>query len=730
MTRAVSRYLSAVSALGLFVGAVAPSWAQTADRADPVVESAASGGDIIVTASKRAEKLSDVAGGVSAMTGAQLEAIGAQDFKDYLTRTSGVAFNEGPSNNSAAVIRGIGTTAGLDQGQGSTGYFINDIPMNEPGYTIVIPDIDAFDVSRVEVLRGPQGTLFGSASLGGAINFISNLADPNGFHAAAEGAIGTTRFSAGEVNYRAKGMINVPLVTDKLAVRLVATQRVDAGYIDNIGTHIDGSNDVHTFGMRGSIVFTPDADTRISYLGLYQKTRTDDPSVSNLGLGLLKRSSNFEVPMIFKTQLHSLRLDHDFGFATATMIGTYNRKTGDIYDDFTSIPFYAGLNPGNHYFLQAGQSDTFSYEVRFASPKGERFDWLIGATHIDTTKGFQEHLSSPGYAAAHPGQVAAGLTRGDEYYYGASHTKGDENALFGEANLHFGPVTVTGGGRLFRTQTDTRTDQFGIFFGGTVINPPYRVKDSGFAPKASIKFQPTPDLMFYALASKGYRFGSPNTLPQLAGSPIPAGTTSDSLWNYEVGTRFSLIDRKLFVSITGFYIDWTNLQVRLRRVGDGLTYGANAGAAEIYGAEAAATLNLGGLSLVSNLTYLDAKLTEDIPTAVPPLASGKRLPSAAKWRISNTASYNFGGRAAPTVTLLHRYVSRSPGFLNENTTFAPYHIFDARVSAKIGDITIAAFAENIGDKRAITFGYQDFGSGASRFIVKPRTFGVQANWAM
>ena len=722
MNRLILRYAPAVSAIALLVAGAAPAWAQSIqDEAG-----AETGGDIIVTANKREERLRDVAGGVSAVTGEQLQAIGAQDFKDYLTRSPGVAFNEGPSNNSTAVIRGIGTTAGLDQGQGSTGYFINDIPMNEPGYTIVIPDIDAFDVSRVEVLRGPQGTLFGSASLGGAINFITNLADPSGFHAAADGSIGTTRFSDGEVNYRAKGMVNVPLIADKLAVRLVVTQRVDAGYIKNIGTGVDGSNDVHTFGARGSIVFTPDVDTSISYLGLYQKTDTDDPSVSNLGLGLLQRSSNFETPMIFKTQLHSLRLDHDFGFATATVLGSYNRKTGDIFDDFSVA--YGFLNPGNHYFLQAGQSDTYSYEVRFASPKGETLEWLVGATHIDTTKGFQEHLSSPGYAAAHPAEVAAGLTQGDEYYYGASHTKGDENALFGELNLNLGKVTLTGGGRLFKTRTDTYSDLRGIF--GTGVNPAYKVSDSGFAPKASIKYQPTDDFMVYALASKGYRFGSPNTLPPLAGSPIPPGTSSDSLWNYEAGTRFSLVDRKLFLSVTAFYIDWTNLQVRLRRLGDGLTYGANAGAAEIYGVEASASLNLGGFSLNSNLTWLDAELTEDIPTAVPPLSSGKTLPSAAKWRISNTAAYNFGGAAEPTVTVLHRYVSRSPGFLNEDTSFAPYHIFDARVSAKLGDFTVAAFAENIGDRRAVTCGYQDFGTGSTRFIVKPRTLGVQVNWAL
>ncbi|MBB5686881.1 TonB-dependent receptor [Sphingobium boeckii] len=720
----------AISAIAMMMAGATPAWAQEA------VEDSASntGNEIIVTAGKRQERLGDFAGSLSAVTGEQLEKIGAQDFKDYLTRTPGVAFNTGPSNNSQAVIRGIGTNAGLDQGQGTTGYFINDIPMNEPGYTVVIPDIDAFDVQRVEVLRGPQGTLFGSASLGGAINFISNLANPEAIEAAAEAGIGTTRFSDGEVNYRAKGMINLPIIADKLAVRAVVTQRVDAGYINNIGVGEKGSNDLHTFGVRGSIVFTPDVDTKLSYLGLYQKSRTDDNSIANANLGLLVKSTAIELPMIFETELHSLRLDHDFGFADFTMLGTYNKKSGDIYDELSSIPFYGALNPGLHNFLQAGQSTTWSFEARFASPKGETFDWVVGATHINTEKGFQEHLSSPNYTANHPAENAAGLLNGDEYYFGASRTKGEENALFGEGNLNLGAFTLTAGGRLFQTSTDTYTIGAGIFSGAPysapLINPPFGVNESGFAPKLSIKYQPQDDFMVYALASKGYRFGSPNTLPPLAGSPIPLGTESDSLWNYEVGTRFDLFDKALNLNLTGFYVDWTNLQVRLRRAGDGLTYGANAGAAEIYGVEAAAALTLGGFSFATNVTYLDAKLSEAIPTGSPPLPEGKRLPSAAKWRISNTASYSFGGEVAPTVMLLHRYVSRSPGFLTETTSFAPYSIFDARISAKLGAFSAAVYAENIADKRAVTFGYSDFGSGAGRFIVRPRTFGVQLNWAL
>lgn len=728
MTSIFFKRVYAISGLAILATGAAPAWAQTTPEDSPSAASASGGsGDIIVTATKRKEKLRDIAGSVSAITGQQLQEIGAQDFKDYLTRMPGVAFNEGPSNNSTAVLRGIGTTAGLDQGQGTTGYFINEISMTEPGYAIVIPDIDTFDVQRVEVLRGPQGTLFGSASLGGAINYISNLADPSGIHAAFEGALGSTRYSAGDVNYRAKGMFNLPIIADKLAVRVVVTQRVDAGYINNVGINEKGSNDQHTFGARGSIVFTPDADTTISYLGLYQKSRTDDAGSSNLNYGLLTKSTAIAEPMIFKTQLHSLRLDHDLDFATITVLGSYSRKTGDIYSDYTG--YYGYINPGTHTFLQSGQSDTFSYEARLASPKGRNFDWLIGATHIFTKKGFQEHLSSPGYGAANPDVVAAGDAIGDEYYWGNSHTKGEENALFGEANLHLGAITLTGGGRLFKTSTGTSSDYHGIFYSPAVISQRYTTSDSGFAPKASIKFEPNDQMMVYALASKGYRFGSPNTVIALAGFNTPAGTTSDSLWNYEIGTRLSVLDRKLMLDVTGFYIDWNNLQVRLLR-SDGYTYGANAGAATIKGVESTATLNLGGFTWVANVTYLDARLSEDVLTASPALLKGKRLPSAAKWRISNTVSYRFGGEMDPTVTLMHRFVSRSPGFINETTTFAPYHVFDARASVKLESFTLTGFVENIGDRRAVTFGYQDYGLGATRYIIKPRTFGIQVNWAM
>jgi outer membrane receptor protein involved in Fe transport len=167
---------AAIAALGLASGAQAQQQAptgtgQNATKSDSTLS------EVIVTATKRPEAARKISGSVSAVTGAQLEAIGANSFADYLTSTPGVVFNAAVPGESTVVIRGVSTTVGFDQGQGATGYFINDVPLTDPYFTVAIPDIDAFDVDNVTVLRGPQGTLFGSASLGGAVDY--QAAKPN-----------------------------------------------------------------------------------------------------------------------------------------------------------------------------------------------------------------------------------------------------------------------------------------------------------------------------------------------------------------------------------------------------------------------------------------------------------------------------------------------------------------------------------------------------------------------
>ena len=159
--------------------------------------------EIVVTAAKREQSVRDVSGSVSAVSEATLQKLNAQSLSDYITRVPGVVFNDYQPGVSEVVIRGIASTTYHEANQATTGYYLNQVPLIEPGFPLVIPDVDSFDVNRVEVLRGPQGTLFGSSSLGGAVNYVVNEADPGGFDAGFEGNLSSTR-RAGEVNYGAK----------------------------------------------------------------------------------------------------------------------------------------------------------------------------------------------------------------------------------------------------------------------------------------------------------------------------------------------------------------------------------------------------------------------------------------------------------------------------------------------------------------------------------------------
>ncbi|HEV3312937.1 MAG TPA: TonB-dependent receptor plug domain-containing protein, partial [Chloroflexota bacterium] len=176
-------------------------------------------GEVIVTASKRAQNQREVADSVTAFSGNELRERGAQSFEDYIGCAPGVIFEQSIPGLSNVTIRGVGTTTyGPDQGQGTTGIYLNDIPLTDPSFAVSIPDIDTFDLQRVEVLRGPQGTLFGAATLGGAVNYITNPVSLDTFDARLESSVSGTEHSS-NVGYTVKEALNLPIVTDVLGVR-------------------------------------------------------------------------------------------------------------------------------------------------------------------------------------------------------------------------------------------------------------------------------------------------------------------------------------------------------------------------------------------------------------------------------------------------------------------------------------------------------------------------------
>ncbi|HVK80844.1 MAG TPA: TonB-dependent receptor [Verrucomicrobiae bacterium] len=695
--------------------------------------------DIVVTARRREESVREVPASVSAVSGEQMEEIGAESFADYIQTVPGAFFNEYQAGRSHVVLRGIATSSGNEQGQGTVGYYINDVPLTEPGWTIVVPDVDTFDVERVEVLRGPQGSLFGSASLGGVVNYVANTADTGGFDAALEATVNSTENA--DTGGGVKGMINVP-ITNTLAVRGTYGYRLDSGYLDNIGTGEDGANDVVVQGGRLSVVWTPDTNTEISYLGLLQTTEADDGSYRNPALGDLVRTSALPETTESEVELHSLRLQRDMGFATLTAVAAITHRSEDWVIDFDPLrPAYNAdldLNlPGPLYILSGGDSDGQSFEARLASNGDGPLQWLVGAFYFKTDKYLYEALGSEDAAAQFdasslfgPGSGAVISPDGEIFNAFYSDVEGEEVAVFGEVSYEFAPRwTASVGGRFYRTEVSTTPSQagFSTFPAPSVVNPTYSTEDEGFSPKVTLEYEASDDLMFYALVSKGFRFGQPNS-PTISAYPIPAGSTSDELINYEIGMRARPADN-LIVDITAFHVDWSDIQLRLQTP-DFFNYAGNGGTATSSGLEIASTWAItSSFEWRTALTLMAAELTEDVVVPfVGTAPEGTQLPGSAEIQMSNVFTYSFGGAWSPTALLSHRFVSQGASDLF-GLEQGDYNLLDARFSVEVGPTRVSLFANNLTDERGVTRSAGEI-SGLAQGVVRPRTLGVTFGWAL
>lgn len=700
--------------------------------------------EVIVTATKREENVRRVAGSVSAMTGAQLEQLGAQSFADYVGRSPGVVFNAAAPGYSNVTIRGISTTNGIDQGQGTTGIYIDDVSLTDPYASVGIPDIDAFDVQRVEVLRGPQGTLFGAASLGGAVNYISAKPDLHDFASRIE-ARTTSTHNSHEPGYAAKAMVNAPLVDDQLAVRGVFVYRSDAGYIDNLGTNSEGSNDSFVRGGRVLATWQPADGTRISSLNLFQQTHSSAAFYQTPVLGDLRASTLIPESSSYETRLHTLRLDQELGFANLVAMAAYHEKQQESHTDTT--PLFGALVPGLNEpvrNLQLGHSHGMTYEVRLASASDGPLQWLAGAMHDDTRERIPSTSAASGAASAIEaryapifgagvgGRVTAGVGR---IHYSEIVARGQESALFGETSYAFTDQwKLTVGGRFFDIETSLTSPQGGLITllstGAVDATAASRHGDTGFTPKISLAYQHDDDLLIYGLASQGYRFGGPNFAAPSAQTPVPSGYDSDSLWNHEIGVRSAWLEDRLQLDATLFYIDWKDIQVRLATP-QGFGYGDNAGGARSRGAEVTARWRATrGLELRTDITYLDAELTENFTLSGRPVTAGTTLPGASEWLISNLITYDLPVVQAigPRLSLSHRYVSEAPGQFNSAFEQGGYHLYDARLGFSLGDnMTVDVFADNLADERGIT-NTTLFGGVLREYFIRPRTIGVSFGW--
>ncbi|MGH2447001.1 MAG: TonB-dependent receptor domain-containing protein, partial [Chloroflexota bacterium] len=566
--------------------------------------------EIIVTATRRAQSLQQVAGGIVPITQAMVRDTGAQTLSDIAASAPGLSFGEMSPTEQVFTIRGVNTTSQVSSLQSPTALYFDEVPVSDPYLSELTPSFQLFDVSRVEVLLGPQGTLFGAGALGGAIRVISNKPQLRQFDVDVEG---TTSFTAeGDPSYATNAMVNIPLVDDKLALRMVGTYVKDGGYIDNIGLGLKSYNAVRTSAIRAELKWQ--VSSRLSILGTYAY-ESDRPDASPYTLygtksyvfssGVIDRSP--EVLNI--VNIDAVYSGDDFTFTSST---SYLHRDPTQQSDITGLASQVTGLTTPAIDVVFGHTRNLVQEFRFASPGQQAFRWLGGVylqkydideREISSQLGAGAEFSSIGYPSD---------TILNDTYTGYVN----EEALYGELSYDFAPkVSATVGARVFHDSVAITDDYGAYYFDGGPGALHNSATYSGVTPKFVLSYKPTGELMYYLQVSEGFRSGEGNLnngTDPVTGAPIPTFYGPDHLWNYEMGMKTTVFGHTT-LNGDAYDIDWRNIQLN-QQSPSGLNFTNNAGRAWIHGVDLQVTSRLTKVIEVgANVDYHRSRLTEVNP---------------------------------------------------------------------------------------------------------------------
>ena len=675
---------------------------------------------VVVTANKRSEKQSDVAGMVSVISGNDLERRGARDQEDFLKLTPGVQLNRGDPNNNGITIRGLSSQASPESGGGQqnpSGRYLEDVPLASPIGKGLVADILPFDLDRIEVLRGPQGALFGSGSLGGALRYVLAKPDMKSFGATAQ--VGVSRVSQGKTAPSLYGMVNVPL-NESAALRVVAFDRTSPGYIDNKGTMTKDANKTNQTG--GRILFTvkPIKELTATVVTSTQKTSQDDFSYVFGDAKKLEHDNPTLGRGTSQFDFSSLTVDYDLGSTTLTSItGHWKTKSNGVGDDTRlfgtlgmALPLVSRVN--------SGASESQSQELRLASKPGGNFSWVAGLFY-QTNKGNGAGKQSDPSGAFGVVDLVDLMTK----------QKASESAVFFDGEYSLGGGWSAGlGGRSYKTKTSFQ--QTGTVFGGPSNSPVLAGGDEGTTPKASVKYRFN-DNMWYALASKGYRYGGVNE------GPPATPFKSDTLWNYETGVRLAPAPG-VQLDLSAFLLDWTNAQFTYFAMNGALPFSGigNVGKARSTGLEAALRWKVSPVfDVAASLARIDAKTTQDVQTmagrAPVTIASGAQLPGTAKLQTALQGNYRFSGPfgTAGRFNVTHTHVGDRVIDLTAFYKAPAYDALDLGLSFNKDNWTMSAGLTNATDSRGI-MNIQGTPDGNKSFqqyyLQRPRTLDLSVRY--
>ena len=692
--------LGLCSAAGL---AMAQSTAPAEKKEDKRPDTVEKVDTIVITAGKRSERQREVAGSVTALQGNDLESKGVRDHEDLFRLTPGVQYTKGEGDSAVITIRGIGTSATTNFVQSTAGIYIEDVPFNDPYIFRTSPDVAPFDLSRVEILRGPQGVLFGSSSMGGAVRYLFNKPNPKAKEFSALATVSGT--GDGGTNHAEHVMANLPLGATS-ALRVVLFNRDDAGYVDNTALGLKDANNLRQSGGRVLATFAPTTAMNITMMFVSQSTKTDDTS-NVADIATLSKAVGALSPRKSQFDLGSLQVDYDFGAMRLT--STTGALTKKLDANLDLSRFAAFYGPGASGVLKE-KSTSVSQEFRLASATNGPLTWLAGLFYQRFKYDQDDAVLAPAFGFSIPSVIKSTATETSAF------VQGDYALANG--------VTVGAGGRMFRTENDVVS---------AVAGAPGSAKssESGFTPRASVKFKFAGDNLAYALVSKGYRFGGVNITQFIPNAVNPTFVTpptykSDSLINYEFGLRLAP-SATVRVDASVFAMDWKDLQLSLPRPGDSFGYTANVGKARSQGLELGVTWTPdNSLSLSTAAAYTDAKTRADYNSTSGLVASGTPLPGTAKFQIANQATLRFAGpmQTSARASLTHSYVGKSFDTLFKTAEQGGYSLLDASVAFATERWELTLFARNLADKRATAGVVAAAPFFTDYYITRPRTVGV------
>ena len=692
-------------------------------RASDSPASVAPGGqleEIVVTASKRNETLQNVPASITAINSNQIEQLGIESFQDYVDLVPGLSQRDNGSPGFGTIIlRGLNT--GPNQTTNTSAFYIDDIPFGPSGYfgngALITPDIDLSDIAQIEVLKGPQGTLYGANSLGGLIRLVTKKPSLSDFSASVglEGSAVDGGGTAGSVH----ASLDAPLIEDVLGVRLSAFDRHLPGYTDNVGTGTQNVNDGTSRGGMVSVLAKPVSNLSIEVIGLYQDLNStgfawqyDRNGTVVPQYGERQYSNYFNAQSSTQYRAGSAKITYDTQAGSLSATGSYVNIAASQYQDYTATygPLFVGLLPPNipagiQQFSTAPDLGKTTAELRFVSKREGPVELIGGLVYT-------KEVSDQPYDL-YADNLATGLPLQEPYYVLLDNPSFDEYREYaGYTDLTYyitDQVDFTAGVRRSRNEESVTSIGTGLLYPGTPYYAAGNFSDDNTNYLATLRWRPTGTFSGYLRAASGYRPGGPQI-----GAVLPPGAQSfvkpDSVWDYEAGVKGTYFEGLLSANLSVYHINWQDVQ--LSSTYGGIIFQGNGGSAKVDGAEFELQarpvehfdVGFSGAYTNARISAISAGTSATIGAV-----AGNSLPLTPKATASLLGDYVFSrvGGIEPSVgaTVAYRGMTHSsyPGaLLNPDIEIPSYATIALRAGIKYRNYVVRLRVDNLLNKNGIS----------------------------